>query len=192
MTTTEIVDSGTGITFDKQINGYNREQVERYVTKLAGAYQSAYEENNSVNAKYDDLLEEYEKLMQEQSDKPGQQVIAKVLIDAQTLAQKIIGDANEEAMRIRDEAQSEAKKAMEEAYVEKVAANIQARQLISDAETKAAAVKEAAGKVMNEVDVQARKTEARAKASIEQANAKIASMINEMQDMLTGQISNAA
>ena len=192
MTTTEIMDSGQRITFDRQVYGYNIEQVESYVASLADAYQSAYEENSSVNAKYNDLLDEHRKLMQEENNKPGHEVITKVLVDAQTLAQKIIGDANEEAMRIKDEAQSVAKTVVEEAYIEKAAASIQMRKLISDAETEAAAVKEAAGKIMSEADVQARKTEARAKANIEQANAIIARMITEMQDMLTVQVSNAA
>ena len=45
-----------GIIFTRQKNGYCVEEVDRYIRKLSDEYQLAYNENQNINAKYDDLM----------------------------------------------------------------------------------------------------------------------------------------
>jgi len=71
----------TEVTFQKRLNGYDREEVDRYIADLSEAYQSAYEEHAFVSAKYDSLLEEYKTLdtEREQANEKITQVISEML-----------------------------------------------------------------------------------------------------------------
>ena len=52
----------TEVTFQKRMNGYDKDEVDRYIANLSEAYQAAYEEHAFISAKYDSLLEEYKTL----------------------------------------------------------------------------------------------------------------------------------
>ena len=101
------------IFFSEQKNGFDKEEVNKYIEKLAAAYQLAYDENQAVNAKYSELLEKYEKLeLEGRTGANGQpdvsaNIIAKMLLNAELLAQKIIDDAREEAAKALEQTNRE-------------------------------------------------------------------------------------
>ena len=97
----------TEIFFPEQKLGYDKDQVDSYIIKLTKAYQTLFDEYQTVSGKYNDLLGEYKKQesrVEEKAEKPGLNVdlIAKVLVDAEILAQKIIADAKEEAAKVAE------------------------------------------------------------------------------------------
>jgi len=101
--------TNTAITFQKQLNGYDKDEVDRYIAKLTGAYQTAYEEYTAICGKYNGLLSDYEKLCEKRDNgSQGVAVIAKTLIDTETLAQQIIADAQAEAGKLVSVARREA------------------------------------------------------------------------------------
>lgn len=128
------------ITFDKQFNGYDRGQVDRYFSKMAEAYRAAYEEYNTACGRYYDLLEDYKKLEEKEQSKPDAGVIAKTLVDTETLAQKIIADANSEASVITADARAGARMITADASAEAEAAQEQSKKVVEDAYLEAARI----------------------------------------------------
>ena len=108
--------TNTGVSFERQFKGYNREQVDQYIASLAQAYQIAYDEYNSVCCKYSDLLEENEGLKEQNQNTPSADVLSKTLVNAELLAQKIIEDAKAESENMRAKAQADSKKIIDDAY----------------------------------------------------------------------------
>ena len=125
------------VSFEKQINGYNREQVDSYIEKLADAYQAAYDEITSVYGKYNELLEKYREMEARENGRPSAEVITNTLMNTEMLAQKILKDANQDAAETRGAAQAEAKRIVEEAYVEKAGMMMQAEKIMERANAEA-------------------------------------------------------
>ena len=80
--------------------GYNKEQVDSYIKKLTQAYQTAFDEHQSICNKYDELLKNYKKLEARRHLTIEAGIAAKLLTNAEVLAQSIIDDAKAEAKRI--------------------------------------------------------------------------------------------
>jgi DivIVA domain-containing protein len=181
---TEI--AASEITFKKQFNGYDKDEVDRYINNLAQAYQTAYEEYAAVCAKYNELLEAHARLgEQQEQNKSGAAVIARTLVDAETLAQKIIADAYAEADKIKAETHAEAQKLKEDAYIEKAAARIEAQKLIDDANAETSGAKGRADKVIADAQDEAAQISFRARSNLEQADASVRQIINKLQGLLS-------
>jgi len=175
-----------GITFQKQLNGYNRDEVDRYVENLAGAFQTANEEYKTVCAEYNELLYEYKKIEteREQQSKASSEIVAKLLIETELVAQKITGDAESEAEILKSTAQAEAKKILEDAYLEKASAQIEIKKLTGDAETEASETKNRARKLMSDAQINSVQINLHAKHNLEQANGSIRQIIASLQELL--------
>ena len=165
MTATTTATKGE-ISFESQVNGYDPEQVDNYIARLSDAYQQVYEEYTLVRAEHSSLLEKYKQQEAKKKNGPDSDIIAKVLVDAQGLAQKILLAANEEADKIRADAETDAKAIAENAYIEKAKAMIKA------------------GKVLEEADAEI----ARVNERREQTNEVIRQIIAKMQDLLAADI----
>ena len=76
--------ANANVIFKESTNGYDKEQVNLYISKLAEAYKGVYSENQ---------------VLREQKN-PNSDIIAKTLMDTEILAQKIIANAHKEAARI--------------------------------------------------------------------------------------------
>jgi cell division initiation protein len=177
------------VSFSKQFNGYDRDEVDRYIKNLSQTYQTAYEEYNAVCTKYNELFEKYKALGEQQDkNKPNADIITKTLVNAESLAQKIIAEAQSEADIIKAETQTAAQKIKDEAYVEKASAKIQAQKLIDDANTEASAAQEQAQKILSESQTEAARIEFRAKQNLEQANGSILQIIGKLQDLVAPKI----
>jgi cell division septum initiation protein DivIVA len=150
------------VSFEKQFNGYAKEQVDRYITHLASAYQTAYNEYQTVCAKYNNLLEDYKKLEAREQDRPDADVITKTLVNTEKFAQKILADAQIEAEKIKLEARIEAE-----------AKRAAAQKLIDDAAVKAARINVSA------------------KQNMEVANEEIARLIKRMQGLTAPETTGA-
>ena len=176
----------SGVSFQKQFNGYDRDEVDRYIKNISEAYQTAFDEYTAVCDERDKLLEECKELGAErEQNKSNATVIAKTLIDAETLVQKIIADAHAEADKIIEEAQAAAQKTRDDAYTENAVAKIQAQKTISEANAEAAGIRDQANGLIDNAQIEAAKIEARTKRNLEHANEKIMRMISEMQGLLT-------
>ena len=92
----------TEITFNNQKNGYDKTQVNNYVQKIAEAYQKMYEEHTAICEKYDNLLQDYKKLEEQNQNAvaTSTEMIAKTLIDTEKLAKRIVGNARKEEARV--------------------------------------------------------------------------------------------
>jgi len=99
--------TSTGVTFEKQINGYDKTQVDRYIDSIAQAYQIVYEEFISVCYENNDLLKKNDELTEQMKNTPNADAIARALISAELLAHEIIDDAKTEAEAMRARAQAE-------------------------------------------------------------------------------------
>jgi DivIVA domain-containing protein len=161
------------VAFDKQFNGYDRDQVDEYIKNLTTAYQTAYDEYQTVCAKYNELLESFQEMEARERARPDADVISKTLVTTEMFAQKILADAKAEAERIRLESQIEAE-----------AAKTAARKLTDDAAVTAAAAKQLAQKMIAEAQDEAVRIEVRAKGSVDLANDEIAQLINKMHGLM--------
>ena len=124
------------VSFDKQLNGYDKEQVDSYVYKLATAYRQAYDEYSDVCDKYNTLLSKYKKVKTaelEDNVSAEAQIITQTLVKAERLAQDIIKDARKTAAEIKADAQSNADAITEQAYIELAKSKIQAKKILEDA-----------------------------------------------------------
>lgn len=154
----------TELMFEKQFNGYDKGQVDSYVSNLAEAYQSVFDEYTTTSEKYSTLLSAYKALEKnleqrveaekrpEAQERSGlnSEIIAKMLTDAESLAQKAISDAKTEAAKITVEAHVEAKRIADDAYIEKAAMKLQAQALSDEAEAMLACARDEAQKIAEE------------------------------------------
>ena len=132
--------TNTDVSFGKKFNGYDREQVDRYIARLTQAYREVYDEYNSVCGKNDELTNEINKLTAQRQNEPNADVISKALVNTEILTQKLIGDANEEAEKILEDAQARSKKLIDDAYVEKAESKLQAEKILEEANDEAARI----------------------------------------------------
>ena len=92
--------------FTVQKNGYSVDEVDRYIKKISDEYQVTYDENQSLSARYDALLRDYQALERENRTKiteeleAGAGIVSRAILDAEIMAQKIISGAHEEATKI--------------------------------------------------------------------------------------------
>ena len=140
------------VIFDRQLNGYNKGQVNRYIAKMSEAYRAAYNEHSAECGRYNDLLEAYKKLEEKEQSRPGADVIAKTLVDAETLAHKIIADANAEAATIIAEARISEKTISEEARAEVETARQRASRIIEDSYLESSLISSQAKKDREQAD----------------------------------------
>ena len=197
------------ITFDKQLNGYDKEQVDRYVANLAAAYRTAYDEYTATCEKYNELLEKYQNLEKKGDARLDTDTVSKILINAEILARKTVEDAKEEAAQLKAEAQAESKKIKDAAYEAAEAEKNHAKKLLEDASVEVAAAQETTKKVIRDLmeeansgiaeaqetantiirDAQAEELQIRTclRKEREKANEEIRQIINKFQSLfLTG------
>jgi DivIVA domain-containing protein len=177
--------SAVEISFAKQFNGYDKEQVDYYIENLTEAYQTAYEEYNAVCEKYNSLLEKYKTLGEQQKqNKASVDIVSKMLVDAETLAQKIISDANAEAEKTMTETQIMSQKIKEDACTDKAAVKMQAQKLIDDANTEVAVAKEQAEMIISDARAKAAQISLYARQNLEQTDESITQAIRTLQNLL--------
>ena len=75
------------ITFNKQLYGYDRAQVDLYLAELARAYQEAYDEYKSEHDKNNNLLDEIGELKERINSTPKNNLVTKEITDSQLPAQ---------------------------------------------------------------------------------------------------------
>ena len=90
----------TTIPFASAEMGYDREQVDKYLQKLAGEY-------SGLQRLHTELTSKYNALVKQSNDNMG--AIAKAMVDAETHAIRIVSEANAEASKIVNGAQDELK-----------------------------------------------------------------------------------
>ncbi|MCL2519301.1 MAG: DivIVA domain-containing protein [Oscillospiraceae bacterium] len=137
--TNESLERDIGISFDRNLIGYNKVQVDRYIGNLVDAYQTAYDEYNAKCSEYDELLDNYRTLAAREKSHPGADIITKTLLDAELLTQTILSEAREEAKNIT-----------EESYVKKFELVLQAQATLNKAKDEAATMKAAAQKALSD------------------------------------------
>ena len=178
---------GTNISFTREKNGYDREQVDSYIKKVSEAYQSTYYEYLDLNNKYNNLLEDREARDEREKtssqEKPGMnsEIAAKTLINTELLAQKIIADAQDEAAGIMEQAQ----KSMTEAKTEAAEIRVEAARIINDAYAEAAEIKIAAQKILDDANAEAEMKAEQITRDIEAARKIMARAANEVEGLLT-------
>ena len=123
----------TGVYFTDERNGYDREQVDNYIKMLSEAYKDAYAEYKAIQSKYDDLLADSKKADAREHAGLNSDVISKMLINTEILAQKIISDAQTEAAAVT----TEAKRIIDEANSMADRSRVTAKQIIVDANSEA-------------------------------------------------------
>jgi len=173
------------VEFAKQVMGYDRTEVDSYVENLSQAYQTAYDEYNSVCVKYNDLLEKYDALRrQQEQNKSDVAVIARTLVDTETLAHTIIADAQAQADKLAEDAQAAAQMIRDETLAEKAAATRHAQKLIDDAAAEMAGMQEQAREVIRSAKIEADQISGRARQNLEQTNRSIAGVLEKLKDIL--------
>jgi len=90
--------NGMKIPFATQKTGYNQDQVDRYIGKLADEYASLQQKYSDLYAKYD--------VQSKQSD-VGLAAVSKAIVDAEVRAIQIVAEANNEASQIKGNAHVE-------------------------------------------------------------------------------------
>ena len=102
----------------RQVDGYAKDEVDRYVSILTEAYQKAFDEYNSLSDKYDDLLEQYNTLSLRQERRSGYRDVTEQSAGAEVFAQPVIADAQAETDRINADAVKIAQMMLDEADAE--------------------------------------------------------------------------
>ena len=123
-------------------------------------------------------------------------IIAKTLINAETMAQKIISDSNDEAKKILGDAQREAQdethKILSDAHIEaeyiRADAQKTARMITNDAITESNEAKEAAKQIINDANTEAVLIIAKARKNLEKARATMEDAAKETEKLLTFRI----
>jgi len=183
--------TSSDVTFSTQIIGYDRAEVDSYVENLSQAYQTAYGEYNTVCAKYNDLLEEYDTIWrQQEQSKSNVAVIARTLVDTETLAHTIIADAQAQADKLTAEAQAAVQMIRDETFAEKAAAKRHAQKLIDDATAEMAGIQERAREVIRGAKIEADQISGRARQSLEQTNRSIAGVVEKLKGILPPEAPN--
>ena len=148
--------------FTEEKNGYDREQVDSYISKLSQAYQTAYDEYQDVSGKYNSLLEDCKKLEVQERTGLSSDIVAKTLINTEALAQKIIADAHAEA----------------------VSAKKEILQMTADANAEVEKAKEHAQDIIADAHAEAAEIVLQAKNSLEQTHKMIRQAAGEAQKLL--------
>jgi len=182
----------TDISFDRQFNGYDREQVDRYIAGLDKAYRTAYDEYTAACAKHNELLERYRQLECKNSDKPDTDVISKAIINTEIMAQRVRAEAEAEAAVIKAEAEAEAKRIKNDAYVEAASVKIQSQKLLDEAAVNAAATRDKAEVIMAEINTEADRARRRNDDYRAQTDVSIRDLIARLQGLLTLSAADAA
>ena len=177
--TATITTADTEVSFEKQFNGYDKGQVDRYIISLANAYQTAYDEYKVVCDKYSSLLEDYEDLKTKETERPAAEIITKTLVDSESLAHKIVTDANAEAARILDEARTNAKRIAEDTYTEKAVAKLEAQRLIDEAGAEAEELKENARMILSRANLEAATTQEKSKKVVDYAHIEASQIVTQ-------------
>lgn len=128
------------ISFKKKFNGYDKAQVDSYISCISEAYQTAYDEYNAACMKYNELLEDYKMLEEQENSRPHADIIAKTLVDTEALAQKILANAKADAAIIIADARAGARNVTEDANAEAEAIQQKTSKLIDAAYLEAARV----------------------------------------------------
>ncbi|MCL2517674.1 MAG: DivIVA domain-containing protein [Oscillospiraceae bacterium] len=118
------------ISFAEQKNGYDKDQVDNYILKLTGAYQRTYEEYIATCEKYNTLMEDFKQLEEEKQIGINSNVVSKVLMDSEKLAQDIV----ETAYKIIANAYTEEARIVEKARRNFEQANEKIEQAMSEAQ----------------------------------------------------------
>ncbi|MCL2146524.1 MAG: DivIVA domain-containing protein [Synergistaceae bacterium] len=138
--------TSTGIIFKTEKDGYDKEQVDKYISRLSEEYQKAYNEYQNISSINSTLLDECSRMKRQEELGMDPDVIAKTLLSAETMAQKTIDDAHFEAAALKLEAQ----------------------QLLDGAKAESEQAKEFSQKIVNDAKIQAAKMIFRTRRNIEQ------------------------
>jgi len=161
---TDKIAAKSDVVFDQQYDGYNKEQVDRYIANLAAAYQKVYDEYNGMCSTYNGLVNDLKSLqLQEQQSRHNTDAIGKALVEAEALAQKIIADARSEAVNIIVNARAEAQRVVDSTNT---TAKLQADKIIEDA------------------NASALQTRVKAKMKLNQTNDAIAEALRKLNDQM--------
>jgi len=197
-----VASENTGVNFTVARNGYDKDQVDRYVRGLSEAYQTAYDEYNAVCTRYNELLDSYKKLEEENHSHPNTEVITKAIFDTEVFAQKIISDVHIEVEKIRTTATEEAESIKESAYLERASAKLQAQKILDEANAESFRIKqeaqqlldrarneteganEKAKRIISEANTEAESVALLAKRNFEQTNERISKVIADIQTLL--------
>lgn len=160
----------TEVIFERQFNGYDKSQVDRYIDSLAKAYQKVYDEHNAICGKYDSLLEEFNALRIKDEERPAADIIAKALVESEAIANKIILEASMEAEMIIETAKCDAKKIAEDAYTEKAAIKIETQKALDEAAKKTESANKTAQIIVEQANIEATKAHENARKVVDYAN----------------------
>lgn len=168
------------ILFTDEQYGYNKEQVDGYISKLSRAYQAAYNDNQEIQEKYNSLLDDCKKLENQGKAKINADVITKTMLNLETLAQKIISEAQDEVVKAKEEAQS----LTDAAYAEASNVRAAAQALIDEANGETARARAAAQKIRDEANTEAARIISRARRNADQAHEIMRQTLTRLQDLL--------
>jgi len=188
------------VNFARQLNGYDRDQVDRYITRLADAYQIAYVEYSGMVTEFNDLQQRCQQLQEEEQNRPNPEVITKILMDSEIMAQKRLADVEAEAGLLLERAHAQieemrhaielerdaflefcaeekakatqqAQKTIEAAQQEATSLVAIAQQTLDEAQEEAKQIKDAAQFVLDDAEAQMGKARVRAQRIIQEATA---------------------
>lgn len=169
----------TEITFAKQFSGYDREQVDRYVNRLSGAYQTAFTEYNELLAAYKELKQRNDLLEDAASNRPDPDLVTKVLMDSEATAQKRIADAQLEAQVIINAANVIA----EDTRADAIATMEKAKQTLAEAGEMEERARLRSQKIVDDAITAATQVKAIAKGCLLQIDDIIAQTVSDLQQM---------
>ena len=206
LTMTDMTAQKTAVSFGSQRDGYDREQVDQYISNLAEAYRAAYDEYQAVCAKYDGIMLEHRKILEEKEHtRPSADAIARTLVDTEVLARKILEDAAALGDKAVAQAKEEAKRIIDDAYVDAATVKIQTRKMVGDAAAQADELKEEARKLIDDAKSQAEEARLtaqkivddaryqaeliniRAEKNVGKATEEIARLIRDMSVLISGE-----
>ncbi|MCL1835489.1 MAG: DivIVA domain-containing protein [Oscillospiraceae bacterium] len=185
MTTTS-----TDINFTRQRNGYDKEQVDSYVSNLTKAYRTAYDEYNTVCEKYNCLLEDYNELETKAQETPDTDVIAKTLVDMEILAHKVMADAGAEAEKTLACARDEAMRIIDEAMLAAADSKESASKILDAAAFEESSARARAVKIIDDAKAEAEQINRRAGKAREASHDLIRRTMSEMESILDGSAHN--
>jgi len=162
------------VSFESQINGYDKTQVDAYIEYISDAYQSAYDEYNVICDEYDRLQESIKMLQLQEQSRPGTEVISNTILKAKGVSEKIIADARAEAKIIIANACAEANSIKKSANFEKTSVKVQVQKLLDDAAAEAAQIKETAQVVLENANAEATMLKDNAQSMIDDARTEAA------------------
>jgi vacuolar-type H+-ATPase subunit H len=138
----------TGLSFEKQLYGYNMSQVDNYIVNLRKAYQMAYDEYNDACVKFKELTDKSKTQAETKDLGDSGEFNEKVLNYTEMIAQKIIDDAKAEFVQIVADANTESQRIMNSAEAEAATVSDKANKLLDEANTKISKANESAKKII--------------------------------------------